>query len=195
MSDIEQRKVELRRTLRQRRAALTKQQQLTAAAELCHAISKLTAWSAATRVGLYVASDGEIDTTFLAQRARASDKDVFLPVVGPDKSLTFALWQPRDDLQDNQYNIPEPMPGARRCELAQLDILFLPLVGWDEGGRRLGMGGGFYDRALATAARPILVGLAHECQRLEYVPVTERDVSMDFVATDTALHHCRENTV
>ena len=57
------------------------------------------------------------------------------------------------------------------------------------------MGGGFYDRALATAARPILVGLAHECQRLERVPVTDRDVSMDFIATDTALHHCKENTV
>ena len=195
MSDIEQRKVELRRILRQRRATLTKQQRLSAAAKLCLAIRKLTAWSAATRIALYVASDGEIDTAFLAQQARASGKDVFLPVVGPEKSLTFALWQPQDNLQDNQYNIPEPTLGARRCELAQLDILFLPLVGWDGNGRRLGMGGGFYDRALATAARPILVGLAHECQRLERVPVTDRDVSMDFIATDTALHHCKENAV
>lgn len=194
MPDIQQRKVELRRTLRQRRATLTKQQQLTAAADLQHAIRKLTAWSAATRIALYIARDGEIDTALLARQARKSDKDVFLPVIGPDKSLTFALWQPQDNLQDNHYNIPEPAPDARRCALAQLDILFLPLVGWDEGGRRLGMGGGFYDRTLATEAGPVLVGLAHECQRLERVPVTEQDVSMDFVATDASLHHCKANT-
>jgi len=195
MPEIQQRKVELRRTLRQRRATLTKQQQLAAAADLQHTVHKLTAWRAATRIALYMARDGEIDTAPLARQARASGKDVFLPVIGPDKSLTFALWQPQDNLQDNHYNIPEPMPDARRCELAQLDILFLPLVGWDEGGRRLGMGGGFYDRALATEVAPVLVGLAHECQRLERVPVTDQDVSMDFVATDDALHHCKENTV
>jgi len=195
MPDIQQRKVELRRTLRQRRAALTKQQQLTAAADLQRAVSQLTAWNTATRIALYIASDGEIDPALLAQQARESDKDVFLPVIGPDKSLAFALWQPQDTLKDNHYNIPEPMPDAKRCELAQLDILFLPLVGWDEGGRRLGMGGGFYDRALTTDSGPVLVGLAHECQRLERVPVTEQDVSMDFVATNAALHHCKENTV
>lgn len=195
MSDLKQHKAELRRVLRQQRAQLTKQQQRAAATGLLRSVSNLGAWHHARSVALYLSNDGEIDTKPLAQHARAMGKEVFLPVIRPDKSLSFALWRPQDQLQNNRYDIPEPLPGARRCKLAELDILFLPLVGWDRQGGRLGMGGGFYDRALAASAQPLLVGLAHECQRLESVPMTERDVSMHCIATDASLHYCRKNDV
>ena len=71
----------------------------------------------------------------------------------------------------------EPAPAAMRRPLDQLDILFMPLVGWDKRGNRLGMGGGFYDRALEHVSGPLLVGLAHSVQELEKVPNESWDSS------------------
>ena len=85
----------------------------------------------------------------------------------------------------------EPPPAAARRSANELDIIFLPLVGWDEFGNRLGMGGGFYDRTLAGVRQPLLVGLAHDCQRAERVPREAWDISMDFVATGSALVRCQ----
>jgi 5-formyltetrahydrofolate cyclo-ligase len=67
----------------------------------------------------------------------------------------------------------------------------MPLVGWDRQGGRLGMGGGFYDRALAGIKGPLLVGLAHAVQEVPQVPIDDWDVPLDFVVTESALHQCR----
>jgi 5-formyltetrahydrofolate cyclo-ligase len=65
------------------------------------------------------------------------------------------------------------------------------VVGWDLFCNRLGMGSGFYDRTLSGARGPLLVGLAHECQRVEKIPRESWDIGMDYIATDTALYRRR----
>ena len=91
-------------------------------------------------------------------------------------------------LLNNRYNIPEPPASAPRCAVAELHIIFLPLVGWDLHGGRLGMGGGFYDRTLSGISGPLLVGLAHDSQRVEEVPQESWDIRLDYIATDAALY-------
>jgi 5-formyltetrahydrofolate cyclo-ligase len=61
-------------------------------------------------------------------------------------------------------------------------------VGWDLYGGRLGMGGGFYDRTLSGISGPLLVGLAHDSQRVEEVPQESWDIRLDYIATDAALY-------
>jgi 5-formyltetrahydrofolate cyclo-ligase len=78
-----------------------------------------------------------------------------------------------------------------RCPVAELDIIFLPLVGWDRSGGRLGMGGGFYDRTLAKLSGPVLVGLSHAEQEVAEVPREEWDVPLQFVVTDTEMVRCQ----
>ena len=73
-------------------------------------------------------------------------------------------------------------------------LFFSPLVGWDRHGGRLGMGGGFYDRALSNISDPVLVGLAHENQRVDEVPSERWDITLDYVATDAGLYHCRKQS-
>ena len=58
-------------------------------------------------------------------------------------------------------------PGTN---IARLDVMFLPLVGWDQEGTRLGMGAGYYDRALASARPGVLVGLGYDCQESDACP-------------------------
>jgi 5-formyltetrahydrofolate cyclo-ligase len=143
-------------------------------------------------VALYLAADGEIDTAAVATLARDADKEIYLPVICEDESLGFARWVRGAELTPNRYNIPEPPSGAIHREPDALDIILLPLVGWDRSGGRLGMGGGFYDRTLANVHGPVLVGCAHGVQEVDHLPLEAWDVRLDFVATESALHDCRE---
>lgn len=184
-------KTELRNTLRRRRRRLDEEQQAAAARALCHHVEILPAWPGAQCIALYLAADGEIATDFIGRRARALGKRLFLPVIGHDNTMEFAEWPGNCPLETNRYGIPEPPADAARCPAAELDIIFLPLVGWDRSGGRLGMGGGFYDRTLAGLSGPVLAGLGHAQQEVPEVPRDEWDVPLHFVVTDTELVRCR----
>jgi len=181
----------LRRELRQRRSDLSAQQQRRAAAALPRVVAGLPGWAEAACVALYMPAHSEIDTAPLAAEMRRMGKSLYLPVLQPGDTLAFAAWDASLPLCRNRFNIPEPDGAAKRCAPGSLDIVFMPLLGWDRRGGRLGMGGGFYDRALAGVAGPLRVGLAHDCQRVARVPCEPWDVALDFVATGSGLRDCR----
>lgn len=184
-------KAALRSALRQHRNSLSPAEQHTAARALTQSVCDLPIWASAQRIALYHARDGEIDTGPLELIARSQDKHLFLPILNSDKSLSFARWNTGDRQSLNRYNIPEPPLGAQRCPASEVDIIFLPVVGWDIHGGRLGMGGGYYDRTLSGNAGPVLVGLAHDCQRVERIPRESWDIALDYIATDIALYRRR----
>lgn len=193
MPDTKNVKTQLRNSLRERRNSLSLAAQSTAAQALLDAVTALPIWTSAKRISLYMASDGEIATGPLVAMARRLGKELFLPVISAHNHLDFAHWRAEETLSNNRYNIPEPPRTATRCPAAELDIIFLPLVGWDRYGGRLGMGGGFYDRTLAGISGPLLVGLAHGSQEVEEIPLEHWDIRLDYVATDSALHPRREH--
>jgi len=184
-------KAALRRRLRERRRSLSAREQAAAAESITRLVLQLPGWGEARNIALYLAADGEIDCAALAGTARRQDKNLYLPVINTDNSLSFAAWAKDEPLLENRLGIPEPAAHATRCLPAVLHILFLPLVGWDSGGGRLGMGGGFYDKTLADVRGPLLVGLAHDCQQATKIPREEWDVTLDFVVTPSGLHDCR----
>lgn len=104
--------------------------------------------------------------------------------------MHFALWEQGALLQENRYGIPEPGPQYPLRPAQDLDMVLMPLVGWSKNGARLGMGGGFYDRALAGATGPVRIGLGFECQQAEQVPTEGWDIPMDFVVTESAVYTC-----
>ena len=191
MPDANLSKAQLRSTLRQRRQALSAEQQHLAAQALADVITSLPNWHTAQHIALYLAADGEIDAAALGELGRAQHKQLFLPVIDTGSTLSFAAWLPGSPLSTNRFGIPEPPAQATRCPTEDLDIVFLPLVGWDLQGGRLGMGGGFYDRTLAGIAGPLRVGLAHANQQVDCIPREAWDIPLDFIATDAALHCCQ----
>lgn len=184
-------KAQLRAQMRRRRLGLSPSAQSIAARAITNYIPRLPCWTGADRVALYLANAGEVDTTPLGALCRTAGKRLFLPVIEPDNTLVFAAWAQDGELIPNRFGIPEPPPEAERCAASGLDIIFLPLVAWDRLGGRLGMGGGFYDRTLAGVEGVTLVGLAHALQEVPQVPCDDWDVQLNFVVTDTALHHCQ----
>ena len=151
-------------------------------------------------VAAYVASDGEIDPMpALRQLARRGVR-IWLPVLtrhpqANGNGLHFARMPARASgragWQRNRFGIAEPRTRQRRAAWT-LDLLWLPLVGFDRHGQRLGMGGGFYDRLLAGLAQrpthPGLIGLAHALQQVDMLPVAAWDQPVDAVVTDLGLH-------
>lgn len=92
----------------------------------------------------------------------------------------------------NRFGIPEPAQ-SRRQPPGMLDLVVVPLVGFDAACNRMGMGGGFYDRSFAYRltrrhAGPRLVGLAFDCQQVAELPVAPWDVPLDVIVTESRVH-------
>ena len=115
-----------------------------------------------------------------------------LPCLAPGGRLRFAPWQPGGSLIQNRYGIPEPDPASgSRLAPDELDVVLVPLVGFDRHGARLGAGGGYYDRSFAflqqqqRPGRPLLIGIGYDMQEIDALPHQPWDVPMDLVVTPT----------
>ena len=189
---------ELRRELRSQRRQLSPQTQQHHSLQLKRLAANYSPFRHSRRIAFYLASQGEIDPAPLMQQALRAGKQVFLPVLRkrPEHGLWFAPFHPRDRLQNNRFQIPEPMIHHRHMVTPwALDLIFMPLVGFDEYGNRLGMGGGYYDKSLAFKQQrrhlkgPKLIGLAHELQLTGKLPTQPWDIAMDAVITEAKIRH------
>jgi len=187
----------LRRELRAARRSLTAAEQRLHARRLARRLGRHPAFLKARRLAAYWPADGEIDPLALLRLARGRRKGCHLPVLRshPAKKLWFVDYRPGEPLIKNAYGIPEPRLRNRRIKLPwALDLLLMPLVGFDERCNRVGMGGGWYDRTLAYLRqrtrwrRPLLIGVAHECQRVEGLEIKPWDVPLDLVATEERIY-------
>lgn len=191
-------KNQLRKTLRQRRRSLDRHQQKVASMGLCRQLARLPLFLNSRRIAAYIPNDGEISAQPLIELAWRLGKQVYLPVLHPFRKgyLFFMEYLPDQPLAFNRFGIPEPICDRdSRVPAWTLDLVLTPLVGFDERGNRMGMGGGFYDRTFAfmetghTPRCPHLVGVAHECQKVEgELPCEKWDIAMDFIATDRKLY-------
>ncbi|HQT30300.1 MAG TPA: 5-formyltetrahydrofolate cyclo-ligase [Thiobacillus sp.] len=151
----------------------------------------------ARRIGVYLPHGGEFDAQLLISQIQLMRRECYAPVL-PQRGrvLRFARIQRNTPMTRNRFGIAEPV-DARPLRARQLDLLLLPLVGFDQQGFRLGMGGGFYDATLAfmrhrrSWRKPRLVGLAYECQRVESLPHDPWDMPLDAVLTERGLYRFR----
>jgi 5-formyltetrahydrofolate cyclo-ligase len=184
---------QLRRLLRHNRRALSPAEQRQAAKGLYRQLAQNPLFRRARHLSLYLPMDGEIDPRLLLRAAQKRGKTTYLPVLSawPRTKMVFQRVRPGEKFKPNRFRIPEPRINARRQrKIWTLDLVLMPLVGFDPEGGRLGMGGGFYDRSLAYLARrktwrkPILLGLAHECQKVAKLAVASWDVPLAGTVTD-----------
>lgn len=183
----------LRPHLKLLRSSLSARARRDAEALVLHRLLHHPRFLHAKRVAGYFGSNGEIDPMPLMAHAAALHKHCYLPVLHPFRTgcLWFCRWHPGDQLQLNRYGIPEPVPSAGALISARwLDLVVVPLLGFDPACHRLGMGGGYYDRTFSfarrhrLASRPFLLGVAHEVQRVDALPSRPWDVQLDCIVTD-----------
>lgn len=187
---------QLRRQLRRARRSLSPRQQREASLKLLEQLAQHPLFRRSRHIAFYLANDGEIDPGALMEHARKMGKHCYLPVLStwPADSMNFQRLVNGQRWTRNRFGIREPLPDRRlQARPWRLDLVLMPLVGFDEQGNRLGMGGGFYDRTFAYLRRrqhwtgPRLLGLAHDCQKVDRLPAAPWDIPLDGIVSDQQL--------
>lgn len=128
----------------------------------------------------------EYDARHIVKTLRERGALTALPVlVAPKAPLAFREWFPGVPLAEGPLGIPYPV-GSREL---QPDHVLLPMNGWDANGYRLGYGGGYFDRTLASlASKPMVIGVSYECARIETIHPQPWDVPVDWVVTERGVY-------
>jgi len=191
---------QLRKDLRQQRRQLPRRLHRQWDLRILQRLAHLPVWRAARCIALYEAADGEVDPRPLIDWARRWGKTIVLPRLHPRAAfwMDFVPCQAGTTMKRNRFGIAEPVGRVLRPVL-RIDLVLLPLVGFDRHGGRLGMGGGYYDRRFAHRHRrpalpPRLLGLAYGFQEIGQLPRRPWDVPLSGVITERGwirCHPCR----
>ena len=133
--------------------------------------------------GGYYPSNCEIDDLEILYFLEKNNYNISLPVIKKNNQMDFFQWSNNEPLKINRYGIPEPISQ----NISYPDILFVPLVGFDNKLNRLGYGGGFYDRYIDKIEKNkkiIKIGLAFSYQQLKKIPISLHDRSLNFIVTE-----------
>ncbi len=177
----------IRQSIRSRRVNLTRQQLEAAQLGLVNSALQCNQLRFAKRILSYAPFDGEISPVALVERLTSAT--LYLPKINNYRNCSMQIFPASRTTTKNRFGILEPQAIGSPLNANQVDIILLPLVGFDRHGNRLGMGAGYYDRALRalahqTSTRPILIGLAHHFQELGFIESEKWDVPLDAILTD-----------
>lgn len=186
LDELRSAKAALRRPMRQRRAAMAQ-----AAPDAASRVAALVAASFAPGTGAVVAGywpmRDELDPRPTLAALLGRGCRIALPVVaGEGQPLAFRAWELDEPLEPGPYGTVQPAAGA---DAVEPQLLLVPMLAFDRAGRRLGYGGGFYDRTLAALRGRHAVqaiGVAYAEQEVEAVPAGPEDARLDGVVTERA---------
>lgn len=179
-------KKQMRRALRQRLGELSPQQVHARSLAAAQRLIETDAFAQATTLMLYLPLGGEVDTRPIALRAWQDGKEVTVPLVSHEQKhmIPVTLRSFEEPMNLDHFGVRSPRTGEP-MPISMIDLVLVPGLGFDRGGRRLGRGAGFFDRFLA---RPefsgVVCGLAFEEQIVDELPADIHDVSMHMIVTD-----------
>ena len=177
-------KAALRRVMKARIAALDAAYDKAAGEDIARRLTAHPAWAAADSVFCYVGRRGEIDTRPLLRAALEAGKTLAVPLcMGPGMMQARAVRSLEELAPAGPYGIPEPPPEAPAVPLEDIDLAIVPCVGAAADGRRLGRGGGYYDRFLARYTGSALL-LCRERLLCPDIPREAHDICIPAVITE-----------
>lgn len=170
----------MRTFLRKEREALGKlEKKLNAKAIVSSLIPLLEPF---TTIGIYLALEDEVDVGDLL---RLKQRFV-VPVMQDEKHIAMCEYTRKQDLKVGRMKIQEPKTQVF-VDQKDIDVLIIPILGFDENMHRLGQGGGYYDRYLQTFTG-VKIGVAFEVQKSEYIPSEQHDIDMDYIVSEAQIY-------
>lgn len=179
-------KPQIRQVLRTRLSAITDADAGARSRRAVKHVMALPEFAAAASVMIYLSTGDELRTDELAARVLQDRKLLIAPRVAPENRLVpLAVRSLSDDLESGYRGIREPRSSCLPVPLGEIDLLIVPGLAFDAHGRRLGRGGGYYDRLLAAPElRAATVGLCFELQILPDIPALGHDQHVAIVVTE-----------
>ena len=134
-------------------------------------------------VGAYYPCNNEIEDLDVINFLRNKKKNISLPIIREYNQMDFFEWTNKDPLKINKYGIAEPISLKKIYP----DIIFVPLVAFDDNLNRLGYGGGFYDRYLEKISKIkkiFKIGLGFSYQKIKKIPINKYDKKLDLIVSE-----------
>lgn len=187
----------LRREKQATRRQLSAHSRLTFSEQIAERLVATSFYRRAKHIGCYLAFGAEVETDAIVEQIWRDNKKCYLPRItgGQQNRLRFMPFKPGTHLTRNRFGIYEPqIKGRTTANLLRLDLVIVPLVAFDSTCNRIGMGGGFYDRSLHFRRnrthwiKPILAGVAFDCQHAAVIEGNSWDVRLDYVVTESTIY-------
>jgi 5-formyltetrahydrofolate cyclo-ligase len=185
---------EARRRLRQLRHEIPPGERKAADRAIRAELTRLRLWRPRSRIAVFLGLADEVDLRPCFDEAWRRGIQLYVPLILSLRrgAMMFVPLDRDARLVRNWFGIDEPANALHRSVRArELDLILAPLLGFDAWCHRLGMGAGFYDRALrrridrgATFRRPRLIGVAYAIQQVERIDPAPWDVALDMVVTE-----------
>lgn len=180
----------LRTLFKEKRALLSQEQVVQYSIDIANKALTLDIWGHKNyHIFLPIASQNEVDTTYLLHVLQGKDKNVVVST-SDFKTYVMSHYLLTDNtlLKVNQYGIPEPVDGIP-FPIAQIDVVFVPLLAYDTLGNRVGYGKGFYDRFMAQCnPNCLFVGLSFFNPVNKIQDLQKSDITLSHVITPVEVY-------
>lgn len=188
---VARQKAELRWSMLDRRDALDERLRAQWSRTITAKLLVTPEYAKAGTVLAYMSIGSEFDTAEFIRDVLASGKILALPKVNRAKKILdiYRVKNPIADLSPGVWGIAEPDDAkCRRIDLSEVDFVLVPGLAFDPAGNRIGYGGGYYDKLLATRDRQIcLTAAAYSMQMLPAIPSLPHDLKLDAVVTEISI--------
>ena len=190
MNEILNQKKNLRKILTEKRNLIKKNTNLEFNIEAFNQLTEQIKFNAVDCIGSFMSIRSEISTKQLNTTILEMKKKLAFPTIEKNlETLTFKTTNSHKSFKMGKFNIPEPTNNNNEI-IPQL--FFVPCLGFDLEGFRIGYGGGFYDKTFAKLKQLNLVfytvGFAYDDQKQNKLPVEKFDYKLDFVLTEKQLY-------
>lgn len=193
--DLKSLKKDLRKNRIQAREALSEAERIAKSYDICKNIVNSPEYAAAETIFVYKWVRGEVKLDDLEAAAGRDGKRLVYPVcisrtemIAVEPGKGEGAWK-----ESGSFGIREPDPEKGKVIIpAEIDLVICPCSSFDEEGRRLGMGGGYYDRYLPECTNASAVAVAYEVQKAEVIPSDEYDVRVDAVISEDRIYRRKD---
>jgi 5-formyltetrahydrofolate cyclo-ligase len=184
-------KGELRKVYKLKRSSLTNTEILSL--EIANKTLELDIWNLQNyHVFFPIEKHKEVDSKLIIQIVQGKDKNVILPKLNLEfKTIDSFLLTDSTPLKTNHLGISEPFNGIQ-INNNQIDLVFVPLLAFDNFGHRVGYGGGYYDKFLSKCPRAIKVGLSYFDPINKIEDINSKDIKLDYCITPNKVYEFSE---
>ena len=184
-------KGELRKVYKLKRSSLTNTEILSL--EIANKTLEIDIWNLQNyHVFFPIEKHKEVDSKLIIQIAQGKDKNVILPKLNLEsKTIDSFLLTDSTPLKTNHLGISEPFNGIQ-INNNQIDLVFVPLLVFDNFGHRVGYGGGYYDKFLSKCPRAIKVGLSYFDPINKIEDINSKDIKLDYCITPNKVYKFSE---
>ena len=184
-NQMAEKKAALRSQVKSALAMLSINERLEKSNKIANLLYATPEWKNAKLIGITISTLTEVDTFAIIDHAWSQNKKIAIPKSHPKtKEMTFHLLENFDQLENIYVNLLEPIPTKTTLvDKENIDLLIVPGLAFTTTGKRLGMGGGFYDRFIKDFSG-VTLALAFSQQLLDEVPTEAHDMTISKIITD-----------